>query len=194
MNAQERIHAFGVRPWVSQARSVARTTAEAPSVRGEALAAVTVPPSSADLKTGRSLATASMEVSARTMASSLTVPSGVCTAIVSAGSRPSSMARAALWWERTAISSAHSRVTPHSSTISSACSPRVRPEYGSATTGAGGTRSPMVRFISISKPCSGLRASMADAAPALRDASCCRFDIDSAPPAMAISASPDSSS
>ena len=133
--------ASGSYPSARALASDIRSTAAAPSVRGEELPAVTVPYFRS--KTGGSLASASSDVSRRMRLSWVTAGSyfgGTITAQISGASRPSSVAAAALRWLRKAIWSCSSREMPFSFAIFSADWPMVRPVDGSAIAGTSGVQ------------------------------------------------------
>jgi hypothetical protein len=94
--ATERIRARIVRPWAFAYASDVTSTADAPSVRGEEVPAVTVPSAS---KAGFRPDSASWLVSGRMVPSRVTPAIGT----ISAVSRPSACAAAALRWLSTAI-------------------------------------------------------------------------------------------
>ncbi len=101
---------------------------------GEALPAVTVPPSSR--KDGLSPAITSREVSGRTDSSAATrtgppLRRGIPTGAISASNRPSACAFAAFWWLCSANSSCCARLIPCLSAMSSADSPSGIVHWGS---------------------------------------------------------------
>ena len=96
MMATERMRARIVRPWAFAYASDVTSTADAPSVSGEEVPAVTVPSAS---KAGFRPESASWVVSARMVPSCATPAIGT----ISAVSRPSACAAAALRWLSTAI-------------------------------------------------------------------------------------------
>ena len=90
------MRASGLSPSPLAFSSDITTTAAAPSLRGHAFPAVTLPPS---LKTGSSDAIFSSVVSARMPSSRFTeVPSGFCTGMTSRSKMPVSRARVAFIW------------------------------------------------------------------------------------------------
>ena len=101
--AIERIRASGVRPWSFAYSSDVTSTADAPSVSGEEVPAVTVPVSR---NAGFSPASASLLVPGR-MQPSLVTP---LIATISASNLPAAWAAAALAWLATASSSCSARV------------------------------------------------------------------------------------
>ena len=118
------------------------TTADAPSVRGDELPAVTEP--CLRSKAGRSLASLSSEESVRTPSSrsmTFSYSGGTYTGVISAVSRPSCVPAAASSCERRAHASWSSREIPFSFAMRSADSPIVSPVVGSAIAGLTGMRS-----------------------------------------------------
>jgi len=102
-----------------------RTSAEAPSLSGEAFPAVTVPSA---WKTGFRRPSDSRVESARGPSSELTVIAspfrcGIATGTSSASNFPARWAATARWWERSANSSWSSRLTSYLAATFSAVSP-----------------------------------------------------------------------
>jgi hypothetical protein len=129
------IRASGVSPSCSALSADMTSTAAAPSLRGQALPAVTLP---SGLNTGLSLASTSIVVPGRGPSSCLTTVSwtstglpsrsvsvcaGTVTDTISASKWPESRASTARFWEMTAHSSCCSRVTPQRSATFSAVIP-----------------------------------------------------------------------
>ena len=127
--AVDTTRASGLSP-SSRARPASTTSvAAAPSLMPEELPAVTLPPSR---KAGRSLPSASSEVSARGCSSRVTTTGspffcGTVTGTIWSSNRPPSIAAIARWWDRRAKASCRARVTsccsPYRSTTFSAVSP-----------------------------------------------------------------------
>ena len=168
-------------------RPVFDRTAAAPSVSGLALPAVMVP---AGLRSNTGLSTVSLVtvVSGR-ISGSWSIPSN---GWISCLRRPSAVAAWAFMWLRWATSSCSSREIFHSLTISSVCSPMVRPVDGSAIAGARGLKChgrSLASSLSLALNDLAFAAStkMRVALSLKRRAGC---DIDSAPPAMPTSARP----
>ncbi len=139
--AYERMNARGSYPRLRAASSLMSTTAAAPSVRGDAFAAVTVPYRLSN--TGRSFAICSSVESARIpLSRSIGRPdTGGEIGAISARRRPSSVPACASRWLLSANSSCASRVMPFSLAIFSADCPIVSPVDGSAMAGLTGMRS-----------------------------------------------------
>ena len=114
------MRASGVMPSSLALVSLITTTAAAPSLSGQALPAVTVPPSR---KTGLRLASPSSVVPGRGPSSLVTtVPSGEVTGMISRSKKPFSCDATARVCERRANSSISSRLTfSNSATFSAVC-------------------------------------------------------------------------
>ena len=136
--------ARGVRPSSAAFSSLMISTAEAPSVICELLAAVTLPPWSSGTKAGFSLARLSMEesrmpssarsTSSVSMSSPVSLSRGLAAiGTISLSKRPSSRARAAFCWLRRPKASRSSRLRPHFSAMTSAETPwgmrPLKPKY-----------------------------------------------------------------
>lgn len=93
-------------PWRRAKSSLQTSSAALPSVSGDEVAAVTLPPNA-----GFNWARLSRLVPGRMQPSSATRPAGVSMATISSRSKPASRAATALAWERTAISSCSTRLT-----------------------------------------------------------------------------------
>ena len=106
-DAQDRTYPSAGRP----SRSLATTSAAAPSLAPQAFPAVMLKPSISGCSTF-SLASFSMLVSRRGCSSTAKRPCGVSMGTISSLNRPSSMAWIACWWLRRAHASMSSLVTP----------------------------------------------------------------------------------
>ncbi len=110
VTAVETMRASGVSPSSAALVSLMTTTADAPSLSGQALPAVMRP---SGRNTGLRPDIPSTVVPLRGPSSVLTtVPSGVVTGVISRAKKPSSMAFSARFCERAANSSISCRVTP----------------------------------------------------------------------------------
>ena len=105
---EEMMRASGVRPRAFALVSLITTTAAAPSFRGQALPAVTVP---SGRNTGPSPLSFSTVVPARMPSSVLATPSGVVTGVISASQKPLFRLSSARFWLRAANSSWSARDT-----------------------------------------------------------------------------------
>ena len=185
--AVETTRASGRRPRDRASSASTTSVAAAPSLIPDEFPAVTDPPSR---NAGRSLASASIEVSARGCSSRVTSTGslffcGTSTGTIWSSKRPPSIAATARWWDSSANASCRSRVTsrsaPYRSTTFSAVSPI---EYGWCIADSRGlmNRQPSV----VSWRCVAPRSQAASAFPSTNGARV----IDSTPPARNTSPSP----
>ena len=167
----------GSRPSDASASSLTSSRAAAPSLSGEELPAVTVPPAR---NTGLSAASFASDVSARMPSSASTTHRRRATGRSSAAKSPRAVAAAARWWLRSANASCRSRSMPCRAATSSAVSPIASTPCRSRIRGLVSRQPSRVSNSSIAR---GMPSSGRGSTNGARV-------IDSEPPASTMSASP----